>query len=102
MHARVTNPKEWLTISESSVMVTIELTYAEIDCFITYLPIGSDLSVKMASAEIAVFPKIRLVGFSKMVECTEVEARKLLHIAQQHEYFDAVDEIQRSMRSSGV
>ena len=83
-------------------MVTIELTYAEIDCFLSVLPFGSDLSVKLASAEIAVFPKIRLVGFSKMVECTEVEARKLMQIAQEHEYFDAVDEIQRSMKSSGL
>ena len=83
-------------------MVTIELTYAEIDYLLSHLPFGSDLSVKLAAAEIAVFPKIRLVGFSKMVQCTEVEGRKLLRIAQEHGYSDAAKEIQRSMRSSGV
>ena len=87
-----------LTIPESDVMVTIELTYAEIDCFLSVLPFGSDLSVKMASAEIAVFPKIRLVGFSKMLQCTEVEARKLLQIAQEQGLSDAAKEIQRSMQ----
>ena len=65
-------------------MVTIELTHAEIDGLLSHLPVGSDLSVKLAAAEIAVFPKIRLVEFSKMLQCTEVEARKLLRIAQEH------------------
>ena len=83
-------------------MVTIELTYAEIDCFLSVLPFGSDLSVKLAAAERAVFPKTRLVGFSKMVECTEVEARKLLLIAQEHGYSDAATEIQQCLKLVGL
>jgi hypothetical protein len=79
-------------------MGTIELTYAEIDCLLSHLPIHSDLSVKLATAEKAVFPKIRLVGFSKMVQCTRMEAHILLRIAQEHGYSDAVKEIQRSMK----
>ena len=78
-------------------MVTIELTYAEIDCLLSHLPGDSDLSVKLATAETAVFPKIRLVGFSKMLQCTDVEARRLLRIVQANGYFDAAKEIQRSM-----
>ena len=79
-------------------MVTIELTYAEIDCLLSVLPFASDLSIKLAAAEIAVFPKIRLVGFSKILQCTDVEARKLLQTAQEHGYTDAAKEIQRSMQ----
>ena len=83
-------------------MVTIELTYAEIDCFLSVLPFGSDLSVKLAAAERAVFPKIRLIGFSKMVQCTEVEARKLLRIAQEQGLSDAAKEIESSMKLGGL
>ena len=92
---------EWLTIPESNVMVTIELTYAEIDCLLSVLPFASDLSIKLAAAEIAV-PKTRLVGgFSKMLQCTEVEARKLLRLAQEQGLTEAAKEIQRSMKLGG-
>jgi hypothetical protein len=95
-------PNEWLTIPESSVMVTIELTYAEIDCFLSVLPFASDLSVKLAASKITV-PKTRLIGgFSKMLQCTEVEARKLLRLVQEQGLSDTVKEIQRSMKSPGL
>ena len=101
VHARVTKPDEWSTIPECNVMVTLELTYAEIDCLLSHLPVDAHLSVKLATAERAVFPKIRLVGFSKALQCTEIEARKLLQIAQEHGYSNATKEIQRCMRSCG-
>jgi len=65
MHARMTKTNVCLTIPESNVLVTIELTYAEIDCLLSHLPIGSDLSVKLATAETAVFPTVRLVESPK-------------------------------------
>ena len=61
MHARVTKSNEWLAIPESKVTVTSELTYAEIEFLLSHLPVRSDLSVKLAITETAVFPKTRLI-----------------------------------------
>ena len=82
--------------------ILIQITRAEVECLLTHVPISCDLSQKLAAAEIAVFPKTRLVGFSKMLQCTDVGARKLLGIAQEHGYSDAANEIQRCMRSCGL
>ena len=80
--------------------ILIELSRADIECFLDQLPPGSPLHHRL-SLEMTVFSNIRTIGPTNPVVCTEDEAIELLHVAQEH-CPKAVVEIQRAMKLCGL
>ena len=78
--------------------ISLELTRAEVSCFLVHLPLGSILVLKLSQSQITEVPETRPVRFSNTVHCTLAEARVLLDLALKHCDADAVGEILRGIR----
>jgi hypothetical protein len=82
--------------------ILIPLKWAEVECLLSHLPVGSDLRQKLTNSHMAGSSNVRAIGFSNTLQCTVDEAHELLRIAEEHCYPDAIREIQRSMNLCGL
>ena len=82
--------------------ILIPLNWAEVECLLSHLPVGSDLRQKITNSQMTESFNVRAVGFSNTLQCTIDEAQELLRIAEEHCYPDAIKEIQQSMNLCGL
>ena len=79
----------------------IEMSRVDIQCLLDHLPQGSDLRQLLGKSDATVFSNIRPSAFSNPLVCSEIQARRLLRIAQENCPV-ATKKIQEGIRLSGL
>ena len=79
----------------------IEMSRIDIQCLLDHLPQGSDLRQLLGKSDATVFSNIRPIGFSNPIVCSEIDARRLLRIAQENCPV-AIKKIEEGIRLSGL
>ena len=79
----------------------IEMSRVDIQCLLDNLPQGSDLREILGRSDATVFSNIRPTGFSNPIVCSEIQARRLLRIAQKNCPV-VTKKIQEGIRLSGL
>ena len=81
--------------------VLFELSRADIQCLLDYLPKGSDLRRVLTKVDATVFSNIQPPDFSNPVVCSEIDARRLLRLAEEN-CPAAIKKIEKGIRLSSL